>query len=299
MRSKWLLSSILLFLLMAILFYAYGVKSTSMDPAMVSYGLEGVGSDIDTGNVDPSIYGLEEMPAANEAGDSVITGFSRSVALLMNVTLWIVPIITLVIGVTSVTADKESGRLALLKTYRVPGGYYLISKYVALFLSVSTATALSYGLFGTGMALLGKMQGVQLFMTFLILNFLLIGVFGALAVLLGTWSNNRMQGLSFALAAWSFLLFVYEFLIFSIIEHIPYAYKLYNLIVMIFLNPVESLRVWAIDQLNAAYVFGPQFLLIEQWGDSGLLTVFLLSSVVIIIGLTLLGALFKLKWRWQ
>lgn len=189
--------------------------------------------------------------------------------------------------------------MSLLRTYRVSGFYYLVSKYVALFLALSVATSLSYGVFGAGMALMGKLHGVQLFITFLTLNLVLIAVFGALSVLLGTWSASRMQGLSFALAAWSFFVFVYEFIVFSIIGLIPYTYKLQNLIALIFLNPVESLRVWAIDQLNAAYVFGPQFLIIEQWGDSKMLTVYILGSTFGIIAITLTGAVLKLKWRWQ
>ncbi|SEA41157.1 ABC-type transport system involved in multi-copper enzyme maturation, permease component [Thalassobacillus cyri] len=299
MRSKWLVSSIGLFLLMALLFYGYGMKSITMDPTVVTYGLDGVSSDIDTGTVDPSLFGLEEMETEEESEGNGKAGFSRSIALLMNVCLWIVPIITLVIGVSSVTADKESGRMSLLRTYRVSGFYYLVSKYVALFLALSIATSLSYGVFGAGLALMGKLHGVQLFITFLTLNLVLIAVFGALAVLLVIWSASRMQGLSFALAAWSFFVFVYEFIVFSIIGLIPCTYKLPNLIALIFLNPVESLRVWAIDQLNAAYVFGPQFLIIEQWGDSKMLTVYLLGSTIGIITITLTGAILKLKWRWQ
>ena len=137
LRSKWLLNFTILFIAMAALFFFYGLKSIDSNPTEVKYGLESIG-EIDTGTVDPSYFGLEELPNEDEqsAETNKSVGYNRAIAMLMNLSLWLIPIISLILGANSIIADKEDGRLALYKTYQMPYIYYLISKFIALCLSL-------------------------------------------------------------------------------------------------------------------------------------------------------------------
>lgn len=285
---------------MAALFYFYGLKSIETDPVEVTYGLESVGTDIDIGTVDPSYFGLEETVVEGEGGggaaDSSV-GYNRAISMLMNLSLWIIPIIALILGANSIIADKEGGRLALYRTYQMPYIFYLLSKFIALSLSLIISLGISYGVVGVGISLFGEPMENSFLMTFLLLNVFLVILFSALSLIIGSISVTRMQGLSLALFAWSLLVFVYEFVIFSVIDLVPYAQKLNSVLVMVLLNPIESIRVWSIEKLNADYIFGPEFLIISEWGASGMLTNIILITFALMIVIAILVSNQVMKWR--
>lgn len=296
LRSKWLLNFMLLLLLMAALFYFYGLKSLEADPRVVTYGLSSSSTKIDTGSIDPSFFGLEVMPSDEPVdSDHEKAGYGRAMAMLMNLSLWVLPIICLILGTNAIVADKEDGRLTLYRTYQMPFFYYLFSKFIALCISMLVALGISYGIFGIIIAFTSGGTELGFFTTFFLLNIFLIVIFSALSVLLGSISVTRMQGLSYALCVWSFLVFGYEFVIFSIIDWIPYAQKLNSMLVLVLSNPIESLRVWSITKLNADYIFGPEYLLIDKWGQNGTLTnyIVLSSSIMIVISLLLANVTIK------
>ncbi len=287
LRSKWLLNFTILFIAMAALFFFYGLKSIDSNPTEVKYGLESIG-EIDTGTVDPSYFGLEELPNEDEqsAETNKSVGYNRAIAMLMNLSLWLIPIISLILGANSIIADKEDGRLALYKTYQMPYIYYLISKFIALCLSLIASLGIAYGSFGIIISIVGGEIETSFLLTFLILNILLVITFSAMSLLIGAVSVTRMQGLSLALFIWSFFVFVYEFIVFTAIDWIPYTQKLKSILVFVLLNPIESIRVWSIEKLNANYIFGPEFLILEEWANNGILTNYILLTFIIMIIIT-------------
>ena len=287
-RSKWLLNFTILFTILAALFYFYGIRSITTDPVDIKYGLDSVGV-VDTGTVDPSYFGLEEMsPVNDEKEDTHSVGYNRAIAMLMNLSLWLIPIISLILGANSIIADKEGGRLALYRTYQMPYSYYLLSKFFALSISLIASLGLSYGVFGIILSITGNLAETSFYLTFLLLNIFLVITFSALSLIVGSVSSTRMQGLSLSLFIWSFFVFVYEFIIFSVVNVIPYSQKLNSMLLLVLLNPIESIRVWSIERLNANYIFGPEFLILKEWGDSGMLTGFILLSFLIMIFIAIL-----------
>lgn len=297
LRSKWLMSISVLFFFLAAIFYLYGITSVKADPSAAIYGAES-GISIETGTVDPSIYGLKEIETKELAPNELLTSsYNRTISLLINLSLWLIPILCLIIGTTSIISDKESGRMDLYKTYQTPYILYLLSKLSALSFALIAATGFSFGLFGLLSAVLAGPTETSLLQTFLILNVLLILVFSAISLMIGSFCSTRMQGLAYSLFFWSFFVFIYEFVIFTLIEYIPYSYKLKGLFILILANPIESIRIWSISKLNAAYIFGPEYLILNEWSRSGELTLYLTLSLIIIIGLSVLLSNLLIKRR--
>lgn len=287
-RSKWLLSFTVLFMLLASLLYFYGIQSLSTNPSEITYGIDGVSNTIAKPGrgMDPSYFGLKpiEKEITNE---DIQAGYNRAIAMLMNLALWILPIICLILGVTSIVSDKENSRLALYKTYQIPYTHYLISKFVALAVSLTISLGLSYGIGGLILAITGHSFEANIYSLFIALHLLLILVFTGASLVIGSLSSTRMQGLSFSFFFWSFVLFIYEFLIFSVIDLIPYAYKLKGLLALILVNPIESIRIWAISRLQAGYIFGPEYLILQDASTANMLTLYLLLSILVILGLNI------------
>ncbi|WNS73577.1 ABC transporter permease subunit [Bacillus sp. DTU_2020_1000418_1_SI_GHA_SEK_038] len=298
LRSKWLLNFMILFIFLSGLLYFYGLNSVKLDPVKVTYGLEGVNSNIETMGVNPEYYGLKEIkqqPADSENINQ--TAYNRSIALLINLSLWLLPIICLILGANSIIGDKESGRLGLYKTYQISYWKYMLSKFLSLVVSMFVVMGVSYGLFGLIFSIIGKSFQASIFQVFLSVNMLLIIVFSAASLFVGAISKTRMQGLSYALFFWCITVFIYEFVIMTVINWIPYAFKLNSLFFFILLNPIESIRVWSISKLNAEYVFGPEFLIIEQWSESGMLSISLMISIVLLMWIAMVISTKMLKKR--
>lgn len=298
LRNKWLFNMIVLFLVLSGLLYAYGIQSVRSDPVDVQYGLDSVNQNIDTSGVNPEYFGLKKTVVDTRSTAEIETSsYTRAIAMLMNLSLWLLPAICLILGTNSILADKESGRFALYKTYDAPYVYYMLSKFLALVCSLTIALGLSYGVFGLVLAASGHWRGTSIFQTFLLLNVLLIVVFSALSLLIGAMSVTRMQGLSLTLLTWSFLVFIYEFVIFSVIDFIPYSLKLKSLLFFLLLNPVETLRVWAIEQLNANYIFGPEYLVLKTFTKTGTLNIAAMTALFAMAVVAILLSTHLLKRR--
>ncbi|MHA6251772.1 ABC transporter permease subunit [Oceanobacillus sp. CAU 1775] len=306
LRSKWLLSLFVLFIGLSFLLYFYGIesaKSTAI-PVVENKGTVG-GYEFSVGELDPAYFGLEEIVddssvynADGSLSEMTLTNaYSRSIAMLINLALWIVPIICLILGTNSIVADKEEGRFSLYRTYKMSNGYYLVSKYFSIVITLMISLGMSYGIFGIILYFMGALQDAAMFGAFLALNLFIIFVFSGLAIMIGSYAVTRMQGLSLALFAWSFLVFIYEFVIFSIVDFIPHGQKLSTLFILILANPVESIRVWAINQLGANYIFGSQYLIINEWGASGQLNIYFFLSLALIMLISLVVSVFVLKRR--
>ncbi|MBT2691276.1 ABC transporter permease subunit [Bacillus sp. ISL-47] len=298
MRSRWLLNFMILFIFLSGLLYFYGLQSVKSDPVEVTFGLESVNTNIETMGVNPEYYGLQEIKQEEEkAGTVSQSAYNRSIAMLINLSLWLLPIICMILGANSIIADKENGRFSLYKTYQASAGYYMGSKFLSLVLSMFIVMGVSYGMFGFIFSIAGNSFAAGIYQVFMLVNMLLILVFSSASLLVGAVSKTRMQGLSLALFFWSTVVFVYEFVIFSVIDWIPYSLKQSSLFFLILLNPIESIRVWSISKLNSEYVFGPEYLMIEQWGTNGILTLSLLLSIIIIIFITIVSSTQLLKKR--
>lgn len=306
LRSKWLLSLFILFIGLAFLLYFYGLESAKSTAIPVENNKgEVAGIEFSVGELDPAYFGLETVEDDSAVYDkdgnlteaTLSNGYSRSIAMLINLSLWIIPIICLILGTNSLVADKEEGRFSLYRTYQMSNGYYLLSKYMSICIALILSLGVSYGVFGLFLYVIGALQDAAMFGVFLALNLLIIFVFSGLAILIGSYSVTRMQGLSLALFAWSFLVFIYEFIIFSIIDFVPYSQKLNTLFILILANPVESIRVWAINQLGANYIFGSQYLILNEWGANGTLNLYFFLSIILIVLLSLIFSVFVIQRR--
>ncbi|MFE4523388.1 hypothetical protein ACFRCQ_14960 [Cytobacillus firmus] len=122
--------------------------------------------------------------------------------MLINLSLWMFPIICMILGGNSIIADKENGRLSLYSTYQASSGYYLISKFLALVLSLFFVMGISYGIFSLIFSLAGSSFAAHIYQVLLLVNMLLILVFSAASLLIGAFSKTRMQGLSAAIIFW-------------------------------------------------------------------------------------------------
>lgn len=222
------------------------------------------------------------------------TGFTRQTASLLNILFFLLPLFMLTIGSMNIASDKESGWLGLLRTYPLNMGSYVLTKYIALclifsgiFLFVIAVAFLVGSFFG----------GIKLPLFAFGITALIIFIFNALSVLVGSIAKSRLHALALGLGVWSLVTLVWSYIVMAIgtftAEHV-----LKDIVVLsIHLNPLEWIRYGYFVFSDQTAVLGPAFYGISKFYASppGFLFFIIISAMWVLF--SLLGARIILSIR--
>lgn len=189
------------------------------------------------------------------AGTVGFQGFLRTSASLLNLVLYIVPLVALVMGTMSFTSERNSGDL--LYAQPVTRIEILIGKLGGLFASLLTSTLIGFGLGGLIIAVKAGSEGVLRYPLFVILSMLLGLIFLALSALVAAWSQRKAKAFGITLFLWFFFVLFYDLLViggtFLLQERIANRFIFASLAG----NPVDMVRVASLIVLNGKPIFGP------------------------------------------
>lgn len=208
-------------------------------------------------------------------------GFNRMTASLLNVSLFLLPLLTLLIGSTSLAGDKEDGGLALLVTYPIAARHIILGRYLGLFVALFAVISLGYGIAGVSLFFYGNGVSASFYLLFYFMSLLLTLIFLSVSMLVGVFSLTRFQALGSSLFLWAFFVLFYEFIVMGIVLVTPKNFVLTIFTISTLLNPVELIRVWTIIGLDSASIFGPNVYHLTVW-SAGVLgqLAFLASSLL-------------------
>jgi Cu-processing system permease protein len=196
-----------------------------------------------------AIWGTLLLLAAVAWGLFYIEGSpEKAMLILLQVTLLVIPLITLIFGSAYYYNSHEFIELLLshpIKRKSVIQGFYL---------SISTAFSLCY-MAGVGIPLLLFYRGVEsLFM--LTGGLLLIWTFCGLALCISTSISDRVRGMGLTLIIWAFFAFIFD----GLLVYIMYQFGQYPIegliMALSFLNPIDITRIAVIMQTEAAAMMG-------------------------------------------
>lgn len=189
------------------------------------------------------------------AGTVGFQGFLRTSASLLNLVLYIVPLVALVMGTMSFTSEKNSGDL--LYAQPVTRIEILIGKLGGLFASLLTSTLIGFGLGGLIIAVKAGSEGLLRYPLLVILSMLLGLIFLALSALVAAWSQRKAKAFGITLFLWFFFVLFYDLLViggtFLLQERIANRF----IFVSLAGNPVDMVRVASLIVLNGKPIFGP------------------------------------------
>lgn len=180
-------------------------------------------------------------------------GFTRTTASLVNLVLYLVPMVALIMAVLSFSAEGGS---ELLLAQPVTRTQVLLGKLAGVYAALAVALLFGFGASGLIIALQAGGEGIGRFLFFVAHTLLLALVFAVLGSLVSVAASNRARAIGAALAVWFFFVIFYDLLIigagFLFREHIA------NLIIFLSLfgNPVDLARVASLISLGGAAIFG-------------------------------------------
>lgn len=206
---------------------------------------------------------------------------------LMNVVLFIVPLMSLIFGTVYLYGAREFNELLLsqpISRRQLFGGLYLG-------LSLPLALAFAAGVGIPFLARLGATGGIGALLVLLTVGFVLTLVFTAIAFLIAVRLDDRAQGLGAAVLLWLLVAVVYDGLVMlGAAVFIDYPLEKPLLALMV-LNPLDLARVILLMTFDAAALMGYTGAVFQRFFGSTVGLAIAAVALVFWLMLPLLGAL--------
>jgi Cu-processing system permease protein len=187
-------------------------------------------------------------------GFSGIQSFARTSASLLNLVLYIVPLVALVMGTLSFTGDK--GSTELLFSQPVSRSEVMLGKLLGVFASIALSTLIGFALAGGIILSANSADGLASYSSFVLLSLALALAFLSISVVVATMCKRKAKAFGIALSLWFFFVLFYDLLALggTLVLNGPSA-NLF-LFLSLFGNPVDMVRVASLIILDNVTIFG-------------------------------------------
>ena len=195
-------------------------------------------------------------------------GFARVTLSLMNLVLFVVPLLGLMLGTTSLTTG--GGTLPLLLAQPVSRTEVFLGKYAGLALALTVAQAAGFGAGGAVIATQAGADQLRGFVVLVALSFVLGWLTIAASMLIGVLWPDRLKAIPAALGLWLLMVVAYDLAILGVtatLRGVPLQALLFPALIV---NPVDLTRVLTTLATGSGALFGPtSAVLVRFFGASG------------------------------
>ncbi|MED1824968.1 ABC transporter permease [Brevibacillus agri] len=218
---------------------------------------------------------------------SYMKGYTYTTGTMLNLILYLLPLMTMLLSSFSLTAEKEEGSWQLLSTYAKTTSSFLVGKYAGQALVLIAIVSFGYGVSGVAGLLLGKSFAFSTLLFLLVFSICLILLFLGIAMVIGALCRNRWQALTMGVSIWFFYILAWPTLLISVLSFVPYTWIKPLLQIVTFFNPAEFVRIYSVTRLGGGAIFGPEYYKWIYWIDSALGDVCFVALCLLWIGATL------------
>lgn len=190
-------------------------------------------------------------------GDGIASqGFDRTTAGLINLSLLLVPMLSLMLGAGSIAGERERGTLASVLAQPVSPRELLIGKYLGLTVAIWMAIAFGFGATGLVLALIAPMSDIGHYALFVLLSAALASATLSLGMLISVLSDSRVKALGIAVLLWFVMVLAYDLGAIGIALAIAPSGRM--LVLPVLANPVETTRILAVLSIEPdLQILGP------------------------------------------
>lgn len=200
----------------------------------------------------------------NSAGYGGISGFGRTSAGLVNLVLFLAPLMGLTLGAQALAAEREQGTLGYLLAQPVSFLEVFLSKFIGLAIAITAAIVSGFALSTLTINMLSGGSGMSTFFALTGLTVLLALASLSLGYLISSISRRTSTALGIAIVAWLALVLIGDLGLMGtavIMELSPS-----QLLGLTLVNPLEVYRIASIDLLqDSLELLGPSGLVAHTW----------------------------------
>lgn len=196
------------------------------------------------------------MLIVNSAGYTGISGFGRTAAGLINLVLFLAPLMGLTLGAQALSAEREQGTLAYLLAQPVSLPELFIAKFVGLAIAIGGSIIIGFSLSSLAVIWWSGGAGVEVFLKLLPLTLLLAWSTLAIGFVISSRSDKTVTALGVGVVMWIFLVLIGDLGLMGTSVVVGMSPEL--LLGLTILNPLEAFRVGAIMQIRGSLeLLGP------------------------------------------
>ncbi len=218
-------------------------------------------------------------------GNYQLSGFGRTTASLVNLTLMIVPLMGLTLGAMSLAQERENGTLLYVLAQPVSPAELLLGKFFGLAIALLSALLIGFGISGYLIALKGGTGGFGDYLWLLTFSFLLALVSLALGILLSSLVRKAEAAIGMSVFAWLVLIFFSD--LGMLATTLKWQLSIEQIFTLALLNPLQVFRIGALLAIrHNLEVLGPVGLYaMRHFGSqlAGLLMALLVGWVVVLL----------------
>lgn len=175
-------------------------------------------------------------------GMTGMRGGQAALASLMNLSVYLVPLLALVLGSSAVMDEKRRGTLDLVLTYPLYPGEYLIGTFLGYCLALFVALLGSYVPVGIVLHLVAGVDLAEL-QVLIDLVLLLGAVFLAISFLISILAREQGRGMASGVLVWIVSVFLYDLILVGLLILLPGRIPAALFGSLLLLNPTDVFRL--------------------------------------------------------
>ncbi len=158
-----------------------------------------------------SLFGLVQI------GKIGVQGYERTVASLLNLAQYVVPLLGLLLGHDLIVSEREDRTLALILAGGTSRARLLCGKFLGGCLAMAFPLTLGFVIAGTVIGFSARDHAVISFVNLAVSGLVLGAIFVAIGLLISTVCRTRVQALVCALLTWCVVVFAFDLIAMGVV----------------------------------------------------------------------------------
>jgi Cu-processing system permease protein len=188
------------------------------------------------------------------SGALAVQGFARTSISLLQLILWVVPLLALLIGAAAGAECYELEYIAALPVTRFE---IVFSRWLAWLGALGAALCIGLGAAGVVIGVFAGMADGWRYLSLVALALLLLSAGLATGMAIGVRARDRGRALAFAIVAWCVLVVGVDLVAIGLLAILPAGVPSWPLSFLLLLDPIDLARVLGLGLFSADEIAGP------------------------------------------
>lgn len=180
---------------------------------------------------------------AAQQGAVGFRGIDVTIAGLVSLVIYLVPLIALILGYDAIVGERDRGSLELLLSMPITHLELLLGKFFGLAMALTFSTLAGFGLAGIILSYEIGLTALYHYAGFLVSALLLGWAFLSIAVMVSVVAGDRIRASGVAIGLWFFYVLVYDLLLLGLLVVTEGKMSLNFFPILLMLNPADIFRI--------------------------------------------------------
>lgn len=179
-----------------------------------------------------------------------------TIASLVSLAIYLVPLIALILGYDAIVGERERGSLDLLLSMPLTRLELLLGKYFGLAAALAFSTLAGFGLVGLILSYQLDMESLFHYVGFMFSALLMGMAFLSLAVLISVVASNKVVASGVAIGLWFLYVLVYDLMLLGLLVITEGKFSDLVLPLLLMLNPADVFRIlniFSMEEVRSLY----------------------------------------------